>query len=395
MKFNPIIYFFLSPLIYVVDGDPYRTFELLLVAVLSLILFIRKTIYKTYILDIISVFLFSSFLIFQQLFLTSGDIVFGINFFIAFIAAFAPFWMLRSAHWHYSGFERGLKKGISLLFWIGFLSISLSFITGMGERYSGGIAGYRAFGFLGDSFSPVMVFLFLFYAINNSRYYAFMSFMVILMMGAKTAILMAIFCMALYFLFIKKSATNKVLGVALIAGLAIIPFFLSIFMSNLQNLEHSMFNRLISYQLGIEFFLESPIFGIGINQGLLRASDEAILLAEAEGIVNYFPVYQVQNPYLRTLSETGLIGFSLLMILIYFLLIRAFKSIKSAMLLPESIERSIIFAGGLYVIGFVCVYQTTGWFVAGHPQLSWLLMFSTISIILAKRKSATHLHFDK
>ena len=395
MKFSPIIFFFLSPLIYSIDGDPYRTLEVLSVALLSLILFIRRTIYKTFILDIISVFLYSGFLIVQQFFIGSGDLGYGINFFIVFIAAFAPFWMLRSTHWNYPGLERGLTKGINLLFWIAFLSISVSFVTGMGERYNGGIAGYRAFGFLGDSFSAVMVFLILFYMINNYKYYAFISGLVLIMMGGKTAIVMVVFCMTLYLLFIKKSATSKVLGVALGTCLVTLPLVLGVIVSNLQNVEFSMMNRMISYKLGIEYFLENPVFGIGINQGLGRSRYDAISLAEAEGITNYFPVYQVQNAFLRTLSETGLIGFSLMLMFVYFLLSRAVKSIRSAMLLPESIERNIIFAAGLWVIGFVCVYQTTGWFVAGHPQLTWLLMFSTISIVLAERKLAGHVHFDK
>jgi len=395
MKFSPIIFFFLSPLIYSIDGDPYRTLEVLSVALLSLILFIRRTIYKTFILDITSVFLFSAFLIVQQFFIGSGDLGFGINFFIVFIAAFAPFWLLRSTHWYYRDFEGDLTKGINLLFWIAFLSISVSFVTGMGERYNGGIAGYRAFGFLGDSFSAVMVFLLLFYMINNDKYYAFMSGLVLIMMGGKTAIVMVFLCVALYLLFIKKSATSKVLGAALVTCLVTVPFVLDVIVSNLQHVEYSMMNRLISYKLGIEYFLESPVFGIGINQGLKRSMYDAISLAEAEGITKYYPVYQVQNAYLRTLSETGLIGFSLMLIFVYFLLSRAVKSIRSAMLLPESIERSIIFAAGLWVIGFVCVYQTTGWFVAGHTQLTWLLMFSTISIILAERKLAGQVHFDK
>lgn len=395
MKFSPIIFFFLSPLIYSIDGDPYRTLEVLSVTLLSLILFIRRTIYKTFILDIISMFLFSGFLIVQQFFIGSGDLGFGINFFIVFIAAFAPFWMLRSTHWYYRDLEGDLTKGINLLFWIAFLSISVSFFTGMGERYNGGIAGYRAFGFLGDSFSAVMVFLILFYMINNYKYYAFMSGLVLIMMGGKTAIVMVVFCMTLYLLFIKKSATSKVLGVALGTCLVTVPLVLGVIVSNLQNVEFSMMNRLISYKLGIEYFLESPVFGIGINQGLGRSRYDAISLAEAEGITNYFPVYQVQNAFLRTLSETGLIGFSLMLMFVYFLSSRAVKSIRSAMLLPESIERSIIFAAGLWVIGFVCVYQTTGWFVAGHPQLTWLLMFSTISIVLAERKLAGYVHFDK
>ena len=46
----------------------------------------------------------------------------------------------------------------------------------------------------------------------------------------------------------------------------------------------------------------------------------------------------------------------------------------------------MILAGALWVIGFVSVYQTTGWFVAGHTQLTWLIMFSTLSLVFADRK---------
>ena len=395
MKFNPIFYFFLTPLIYSVDGDPYRTYEVLAVALLFSAFFIRLTMYKTYILDIVCVFLFSSFLIIQQFFISNGDIFFGVNFFIAFMAAFIPFWMLRAAHWHYSGFEQGLKKAINLVYWVAILSISFSFITGFGERYIGGIAGYRAFGFLGDSFSPVMAFLFLFYLISDLKIRAFISFVVILMMGAKTTLIMLVFCVAIYYLLIKKTAIYKVTGAALVAFLGFFLLNFNTFIFNVGNIEFSMLNRLLSFQIGIQFFLESPIFGIGMNQGLLRAEFEAMMLAESEGIVNYFPVYQVHNPFLRILSETGLIGFSLFVTFIYVLLSNAFKSIRSAIPLSESIERNIIIATGIWVIGFVCVYQTTGWFVPGHPQLTWLLMLSTISVILVERKLARKVQFKK
>ena len=395
MKFNPIFYFFLTPLIYSVDGDPYRTYEVLAVALLSSVFFIRLTMYKTYILDIVCVFLFSSFLIIQQFFISNGDIFFGVNFFITFMAAFIPFWMLRSAHWHYSGFEQGLKKAINLVFWVAVLSISFSFFTGFGETYVGGIAGYRAFGFLGDSFSPVMVFLFLFYLISDLKFRAFISLVVIIMMGAKTALIMLVFSVAIYFMFIKKTATNKITGAALAGLLGIFLLNFNTFFTNVGNTEFSMINRLLSYQIGYQFFVESPVFGIGMNQGLLRVESEAMLLAESKGIDNYFPVHQVHNSFLRILSETGLIGFSLFVIFIYVLLSNAFKSIRFAIPLSESIERNIIIAGSIWVIGFVCVYQTTGWFVPGHPQLTWLLMLSTISVILVERKLARKVQFEK
>jgi hypothetical protein len=39
----------------------------------------------------------------------------------------------------------------------------------------------------------------------------------------------------------------------------------------------------------------------------------------------------------------------------------------------------------LWVISFLLFYQTTGWFEAGHPQLSWLLLFSTLSRVFSRR----------
>jgi O-antigen ligase len=380
---SPLMFLFLSPLIYSIDGDPYRAYEVVFVSLIIFLMFIRSSIFKTTFLDILAMVLFSALLIIQQFFLDNGNPFLGIKFFITTIAAFVPFWLIRSVHWRYHNVERIFERSIKFLFWLASISILLSFFTGMGERYTGGIAGYRAFGYMGDSFSAVMVFLLLFYALEGSKFHTAMCIIVIVMMGGKAAILMLIFCFIIYWLFVKKSIVYKFFG---LASIMLVPMLIGLIMNALPLIELSIANRIISYELGVQYFLESPIYGIGINQGLERVGYDSVDLAKVKGIDSYFEVHQVQNAYLRTLSETGLIGFSLMMLVVYFWTVSALKSIRFARLLPKSSERSMIYAGGIWVIGFVAVYQSTGWFLAGHPQLSWLLMFSTLSIILADRK---------
>jgi hypothetical protein len=53
--------------------------------------------------------------------------------------------------------------------------------------------------------------------------------------------------------------------------------------------------------------------------------------------------------------------------------------------MSDPCQRAIVQASSLWVIAFVLFYQTTGWFEAGHPQLSWLLLFSTVSSMFSRR----------
>lgn len=387
-----VIFFFLSPLFYSFDGDPFRAYEVVTVALIIFLFFIRSVIFKTKVFDIILVIFFSIFLLLQCFYLIDeGSLFLGLKFLITTIAVFFPFWLLRSVHWRFENLEIDIEKGIEILFWITTVSIFSSFFFGIGEIYTPGLLGYRAFGYLGDSFSPVVVFLLLFFAFQGSKLRTITCILILLMMEAKAAMLMAVFCFSLYFFIIQKNK-SRFLSLSLIGFVALLPIIFllpSLFeISSIlfPNLEYTFSNRTISFAVGIQYFLENPIFGIGINQGLNRVHEDSNLYAQLELIDSYYQVYQVQNAYLRVLSETGLIGFSLMISLIIFWLINALKSLKIANSITKSSSQSMIYASSIYLIGFVIIYQSTGWFIAGHPQLTWLLMFSTLSMILAERK---------
>lgn len=389
---DPVIFFFLSPLFYSIDGDPFRAYEVVTVALIIFLLFNQRIIFKTKAYDIVVVLLFSIFLLFQCLYLIDdGSLFLGLKFFTVTIAAFFPFWLLRSVHWRYENLEITLERCVKLLFWITTVSIFSSFFLGIGERHNLGILGYRAFGFLGDSFSPVVVFLLLFFAFQGSKFHTLTCVLILLMMEAKAAIIMAVVSFALYFLVYRtdrvRNVTLSLLGfLFLLPFISLLPIGFESVSNIVPNVEYTLANRSISYALGVQYFLDNPIFGIGINQGLDRVYEDSTFYAQSELIDSYYAVFQVHNAYLRILSETGLIGFSLMMLLVIFWIKNALKSLKISNSIPKSSTQSMIFASSIYVIVFLVSYQTTGWFIGGHPQLTWLLMFSTLSMILADRK---------
>ncbi len=380
-----LTFFFLTPLLYSIDIGPYWQYEVLLVAFVVTVMFMRSRIARESYLDVGLVLLYALHLIVQQFFIDQGNVTFGIQFFIATLIAYIPFWVVRGTHWHIRDLTLGFRTGIHALFWITFLSIVSSYFLGIGERYPSGIAGYRAFGYLGDSFTPVIVFLLLYFVFERRYLFVGLCFGTLLMTGGKAALMLSVVSLAIYVILLSRSTLIRMLAV-LTTGLLTL---LSINLSNLSWLdakfEYSLNNRLFSIQIGLEYFRENPIFGIGINQALDRISYDVDRLAASLQTTAYYPVYKISNAYVSALAETGIVGFAFLILLALFWIVRAVRSARIALKLPLSAERSIILAGSLWTIAFLTTYQTTGWFLSGHPQLSWLLMFSTVSYILSQR----------
>lgn len=382
--------FFLSPLAYSQDGDSLRAYKVVLVALVFSLVFVRQRIKPIEKLELGVVMIYSVMLIVQQMIMPAGDLFFGFKFFVATVAAFFPFWVLRSTHWSVSDVITLLRRSIDILLLIVVLQIFSCFFFGVGERYEGGLLGFRAFGFLGDSFTPVITFLVLYYWIDRRWSYTTLAFVCLVMTGGKMAIAMLATMVAIHFYLSVRSTIKPILIIAGMLALLVVwvkPYWLLEIFFNIRNFEFTLNNRLFSLQVAWMYFQENPIVGIGINEGLYRVREDTDFLADSLGIDNYFPVYQVHNTYLRVLSETGLVGFCLLLMLVFYWVKGAVLALRVSSSLPRCSERAFLAASGLWVICFVLGYQTTGWFVNGHPQLTWLLMFSTFNAVILERIS--------
>jgi O-antigen ligase len=384
------ITFFLSPLAYSQDGDSLRAYWVVLIALVFTGLFLRPRIRSIEKFEPGVVLIYSFMLIIQQMIIAEGDLIFGLKFFVATVAAFFPFWILRSTHCYVLDVVTLLRRSIDILFFIVVLQIFSSFFFGFGERYVGGVLGFRAFGIFGDSFTPVITFLLLYFWLDRKWIYTTLALACLLMTGGKMGIFMAVAMFAIYFSLFSRSAVKPlflITGMLALGATLVNPFWVIDIFSGIENFEFALNNRLFSFQVGWTYFQDNPILGIGINEGLNRVREDTDLLADSLRIVNYFSVGQVHNAYLRTLSETGLIGFCLLLMLVFYWVRGAVRALRVSRSLPMCLERTFLIAAGIWVICFVLVYQTTGWFENGHPQLAWLLMLSTFNSIILERTS--------
>ena len=384
---NIISVFFLTPLIYSYDGDPYRAYEVLLVAIVAFFAFVRSRVSRIQLTDVIAVTAYSFSLLVQQLFLANGSVLFGTKFMVGTLSAAFPHWILRGTHWSHKGVAVGIRNGIYILFWIAFISIVTSFFAGVGERYIGvGFLGSRAFGYLGDSFSPIVVFLVLFFLCERKLVYGGACLTLLMMTGGKAALILAFVAGLIYVIFVLRSVVISVLSMISLAFFAVFePARVYLFEIFFSEAEYSFYNRILSFEVGWNYFWENPIFGIGVNGALRRISEDVSFYAESVGNFTYYQVSTVHNAYLSTLAETGIIGFLFLMALVLFWIVTSIRVIRIARLLPYCVERSVMLAAAVWIIAFLISYQTTSWFFSGHPQLAWILMFSTVEIILAER----------
>lgn len=385
-----VLLFFLHPLIYIVDGDIYRNYEVLGVFIVFIFAFknlnsINFKSEKRYLL------FFYIYIFIQQFFIENRDFPFGMRFFIMFVVASVPFWLFENYKFNTEDFSKIIDLSINIIFYFCFINYISSYLFNFGEVYtSGGILlDKRAFGILGDSFTPILNFLQI-YFISKKQYKKFLfSFFFLIITGGKAGIFMSLFILITDFFIKKKSYfKRKFFIISLFISLIIALFIGPRFQINefISNVEYSYNNRILSFELGLNYFKDSPLIGIGINKGLERADFDSEALADFYGIDNYARVWQVQNSFLRLLSETGIIGISLILIVNIIWFKKLFFCLRETKYERTNLD-NLTYSTSLWIFAFIVTYQGIAWFVPGHPLFAWTLMFTTINNIFIKKNS--------
>lgn len=363
------------------------------VALLFILALVQRNLVISNIGEIIVIVLFATLVITQQYFLAGGVIEFGLKWALMFLATFVPYWIARSVgRARAPGLERATTSAIDFLFIIATTTIVTSYVLEMGEVHVQPSGVIRAFGWLGDSFPPVLVFFIFFYLFRKQYIIAAFAMAVLLMTFAKAALLMLVLS-PLAFVFGTASVRTRVL----LSGLYFIALFsVAIFsgpiveqMNDLFQADYSYYTRVLSIYSGLDYFFSAPLAGIGINKSLSSIENDAREHAASLGITSYYDVLYIDNSIVRVAAETGLIGLALLFTLFYLMLRAAFKSLRAGLGIGDRRERALVLASSLWVIGFILFYQTTGWFEAGHPQLGWLLLFSVLAEVFYFRSRAS------
>ena len=368
--------FFLHQIIYLDDGDIYRNYKLLFVSLLSIFIFRKEINFLNYKREKLFYVLFFFILFIQQFFITDGNYVFGAKFSITFLLFSLPYWLFETFYLKSEKFEKIIGRGIDILFFICLINYLFSFLFGFGETYSsGGFIGKRAFGVLGDSFIPILSFLQIYYFSNNKKLSYYLSILFSIITSGKIGILLSIFIFILDTLI--KGKVKKNIAIIIVLGLFTLPIIY--FNPNL-NIDYSFNNRYISYLFALDYFKESPLFGIGINGGLQRLFGESLEFTYIYDVISTYNIYQVHNTLLRVLSETGIVGF-ICILGIYFHIINTSLKVLRITRNNKDNESNLYYSSAIWLLSFLIIYQGTAWLLPGHPIFSFLLLSSSFNNI--------------
>lgn len=374
--------FFLIPLSYSIDNDPYRSWEVLIWSGVALAIAARKSVKLKIEAEFIVGAGYALVLILQQFFIDGGRPWFGIQYAAVFIAAILPSVVLRKTGWTIDKFEMNFDKALRILSIVIAVNIFGGRFFGWGEVFVGGVQDGRFFGYLGDSISPVIVMPLAYFFFE--RRYIWMALMLscLMLTGGKAATFLLLSMPVLLFL-MRMNYFAKIVAFFTLAVSAIMLEALSVsvlnYIQDSQMLSFSLNTRIISFEAGLRYFLESPMWGVGINQSMSYINLDADVIAMQNGISQYWPVHQVHNAFVRALAETGIIGFGILVLFCLILMRRAMIALRIAAKTRPSKCRSLVMSCSLWTVLFIITYQSTGWFEHGHPQFAWLLILAAVS----------------
>ena len=102
---------------------------------------------------------------------------------------------------------------------------------------------------------------------------------------------------------------NKLLIIYLLISLIIALFIAPSYQINefISGIEYSYNNRIISFELGLNYFQDSPLIGIGINKGLERAAFDSEALADIRN-ESFITGDGGEAPYIQMANQNILLG---------------------------------------------------------------------------------------
>jgi O-antigen ligase len=380
IRFAGITLALMAPLLYAHDGDPYRAYEILVVGMLLLLIAIVGT-------DSITVrrapgnawiLLLVVYIAVQPVF-GAGEVAYNLRYALSMLTVFVPLFALQVLGPYGADGRRHCDRILRVVFWLIALNLVVSYATGIGEVYDGAnLLQRRAFGWLGDSIGPAVVFFAFYFWFVRSRVSLAVALLCLLLMQAKMSILMLL--LGLLVLALLRHRRNKLLVASLLAIALLVVYSAPIWVGRLagvaiNNLDYTINNRLFSFAAGLMYFHDSPIVGVGANRtyALLMQGFDLRSLAMFSDDSVYYEFVQIQNAFIRTAAELGIVGLFLFIGLCVSILRQALRVLVLETGLPRRAIAPLAAASALWLVTFIPFHQTTGWFEAGHPQLAWLV----------------------
>ena len=257
---------------------------------------------------------------------------------------------------------RYVKSVVYLTLALLVLNQSLSILFGLGEVHlnAGLLFRHRYYGFLGDSVSLYVFFLWKYFnVIDDKKLVKFIVILIALSMGSKIVLLLILFDSV----FRRLRSTSIVYVLLTLSMMFWIVFAYDLFDFNL--IQYSFNTQMYSNTWALQTFIEYPFAGVGFNQSIIYLALENFYKIAEDGMT--FKVVLVDNTVLRLLVENGVFG------------------IASYMLALMILVRKTKDKGMVYIL---LLLQTFHWL---EPISSALFSIMLIGLIYRRRKASKHM----
>ena len=259
--------------------------------------------------------LFSVSLLIPNTFMHSGLGIMVAKYLLMMLALFWLYHNVDSQIMKTRYFKRLAYFTISLLV----LNQALSMTFGLGEVHlnSGILFKHRYYGYLGDSVSLYVFFLWKYFDVIYYKQTAQnVTVLIALSMGSKIVLLLIVLD------FLYKRVRRATIIYTLISLLSLLSLFWIIYsfdFINIKLIQYSLSTRLLQNTWALQTFIENPLGGVGFNQTLVKLALEDFYKIAEDGVT--FKVVLVDNTLLRLLAENGLFGL-ICYILVFIILLK-------------------------------------------------------------------------
>ena len=297
------------------------------------------------------------------------------------------------------------------------VQLLVSFFSGLGEHHSYHSGAVRAFGFLGDSISPILGFFVLKHALDRRPVRCFLSAFALAITGGTMA-LGVTFAGLIGLLLLRQDFWRPMRNgfvAILLAQLALqLSFALELppnkfvdlyaedpFLAEEQSpgkriewlakdIVASGSRRVLSLVAGIDIAYRHPLVGVGYLQTAKQIP--VVAARDPFGVgellkapkVSWSKVKAVDNASLRIAAELGIFGLVLFWTICTGMIIIFLKPLVDLRRSGPEMGSTLETAAAVWGISFILANQTAAWMAPGHLQLTWLAL--CLGIVGAKLK---------
>lgn len=384
-NFFYLFLFFLSPLLYIFDGN----IRIYLSLLLALIFLTKIPKLKIFISDKLALWtvIYCFLILLRNFVMRDESFTIAISNSLGIYFMFIPYQVLtKKMIFNAYDTRKSLIIFINFMLIIFASSILSAKFFNLGFVYDSNDLGGRYFGFMPDSASPILVFI-IFYCVVNKHWLRFVcSLFLFTLIKAKAGYVLLFTCLITYLL-VKYYKTNKILTVIILFLFSTIIYYFNqnynSIIGTFNNFDYSYNNRLLMISSAWDLFISNYVSGL--NSFQIDASLDSLMYNKS--IDNkYYTSERIYNAILHSAVSLGILGLMSFLMIYFSMIKKTLYNIKSINLSSNNWFQRQSFVISLYLLNYLVFYQGVNWFYSGEIQYAFILVLFGFLYLLINRK---------